>query len=187
MARVSIDPSLFVPLMPVALVGSVVRGKPNFMAAAWLSRVNYQPPILSVALNANHYTPRGIREHGAFSVCIPSAALVAEADYCGLVSGKRTDKSGLFELFPGQLAGAPLIARCALNVECRLRQVVELPSNHVFYGDVVAVHADEAVLRDGKPDPARLDPLILTMPDNGYWSLGQRLAEAWSVGRTLEP
>jgi len=64
---------------------------------------------------------------------------------------------------------------------------VELPSNHCFIGEIVAAWADEACLTDGQPDLQKMDPLLLTMPDNRYHSVGQPLARAWSIGKALKP
>jgi flavin reductase (DIM6/NTAB) family NADH-FMN oxidoreductase RutF len=156
------------------------------MTVAWLTRVNFDPPMLAVALGAGHHTPGGIRENKTFSVCIPGVALVEKTDYCGLVSGKRVDKSGVFEVFYGDLETAPMIAECPLCVECLLAQVVELPSNLLMIGNIAGVYADEAILTDGKPDPAKFSPLVLTMPDNHYWKLGEPCGSAWSAGKALK-
>jgi flavin reductase (DIM6/NTAB) family NADH-FMN oxidoreductase RutF len=40
--------------MPMTIIGAVVDGKPNFMAAAWVSRVNFKPPMMMIALGAHH-------------------------------------------------------------------------------------------------------------------------------------
>jgi flavin reductase (DIM6/NTAB) family NADH-FMN oxidoreductase RutF len=186
MPKVSIAPGLFSPLMPVALVGAQVDGKPNFMTAAWLTRVNFDPPMLAVALGPGHHTPKGIRQNRTFSVCIPSAALVEKTDYCGIVSGARVDKSGLFEVFYGDLETAPMAGECPLCVECALSRIVDLPSNLLCIGNIATVFADEAVLTDGRPDPEKLAPMALTMPDNRYWRLGAAAGKAWSAGKALK-
>jgi flavin reductase (DIM6/NTAB) family NADH-FMN oxidoreductase RutF len=186
MPKVTVNPSLFVPPMPVSLVGTEVDGKPTFTAVAWFARVNHQPPLVAIAVNAGHYVTRGLREHGAFSLNLPGRDLVAETDYCGLVSGKRGDKSEVFETYRGELDHAPLIARCPLGVECRVERVVELPSNHLFIGEVMAVHTEERFLTDGKPDMAKIDPLLLTMPDNRYRVFGDAVGRAWHDGKTLK-
>lgn len=186
MIKVSVAPGLFNTPMPVSLVGAQVDGKPNFMTVAWLTRVNFDPPMLAVAIGTGHHTPRGIKENRTFSVCLPGPALLEKTDYCGIVSGVRVDKTRLFEVFYGDLETAPLIAECPLCVECALSRVVDLPSNQLFIGDVAAVHADPAVLTDGKPDPAKLLPLILTMPDNRYWKLGEVVGQAWHAGKALK-
>jgi flavin reductase (DIM6/NTAB) family NADH-FMN oxidoreductase RutF len=62
MAKKSIEPGPFVLPMPLALVGAMVDGKPNYMPAAFLSIANYKPPKVACGLNAEHKTCRGIVE-----------------------------------------------------------------------------------------------------------------------------
>ena len=71
--------------MPVTLVGAMVEGRANFMAVGWVMRVNLKPPLLAVALNKAHYTPKGIRAQRSFSVNFPGADLMEKADDRGLV------------------------------------------------------------------------------------------------------
>jgi flavin reductase (DIM6/NTAB) family NADH-FMN oxidoreductase RutF len=186
MSKVNVAPALFIPLMPVSLVGAQLDGRANFMTVAWVSRVNFDPPMLAVAIGGGHHTPRGIQENRTFSVCIPNTDLLEKTDYCGIVSGARVDKTGLFEVFYGDLETAPLIAECPLCVECALARVVDLPSNQLFIGNIAVVHADESILTDGKPDPIKLDPLVLTMPDNHYRKLGEVAGKAWQAGKALK-
>jgi flavin reductase (DIM6/NTAB) family NADH-FMN oxidoreductase RutF len=172
--------------MPVTLVGANVEGRANFLAVGWVMRVNMKPPLLAVALNKSHFTPQGIRETQAFSVNFPGADLMEKADYCGLVSGHKVDKSGLFRVFYGELETAPLIEECPLGLECRVYQVVELPANDLFIGEIVAAYADEDCLTDGRPDILKIKPLVLTMPDNNYWTVGNLAGQAWGAGKKLK-
>jgi hypothetical protein len=41
-------------------------------------------------------------------------------------------------------------------------------------------------MSDGKIDMAKMDPLLLTMPDNNYWKVGEKAGNAWSIGRSLK-
>ncbi|GAB4282748.1 MAG: hypothetical protein Kow0092_37750 [Deferrisomatales bacterium] len=136
--------------------------------------------------HAGHYVTRGLREHRVFSLNLPGRDLVAETDYCGIVSGKRVDKSQVFETAAGQLAHVPLVAACPLSVECRVERILELPSNHLFVAEAVAVHVEERFLTDGKPDMAKIDPLRLTMPDNRYRVFGEAVGRAWHDGNALK-
>ncbi|MDP3426436.1 MAG: flavin reductase family protein [Humidesulfovibrio sp.] len=147
------------------IVGAVVDGKPNFLAVAHVGIMNHgQPQYLSFGINKRHHTNQGITEHREFSVCIPGETLVVETDYVGLVTGKNTDKSGVFELSQGVLAHAPIIKGCPVCMECRLARVVDFETHDVFIGEVVATHADESVLgEDGKIDIARVRPLLFDM------------------------
>lgn len=170
------------------IVGAVVKGRPNFLAVAHVGIMNHgQPQYLSFGINKHHYTGAGIVEHKEFSVCIPGEDLVVETDYVGLVSGKNTDKSGVFELYSGELAHAPLIKGCPVCMECRLSRVVDFETHEVFIGEIVATHADEAVLTEGGGiDIARVRPLLFDMSSVTYWSLGPSVASCWSVGKELQ-
>lgn len=170
------------------IVGTVVDGRPNFLAVAHVGNMNHsQPQYLSFGINKKHHSGKGILEHREFSVCIPGEGLVVETDYVGLVSGRNTDKSQVFELFTGELAHAPLIKGCPVCMECRLERVVDFETHAVFIGEIVATHADEAVLReDGVIDIARVRPLLFDMASLKYWSLGAEVAPCWSVGKELK-
>ncbi len=111
--------------------------------------------------------------------------MVEKTDYCGLVSGEETDKSKQFDVFYGGLKTAPMIKECPLSIECRLVKALELPTNDIFIGEIVASYADERCLTDGKPDFKKVGPLLLTMPDNGYWTIGDRVGKAWNDGKKL--
>ena len=186
MDKINIGTNVFILPMPVTLVGTTVEGQANFMPVGWVSRVNGKPPIVAVGLNKRHYTPLGIQEHQTFSVNFPNVGLVERADYCGLVSGRKTDKSDVFEVFYGQLETAPMIAECPLCLECTLFNTVLLPTHFLFLGEIVAAYSEERYLTDGQPDVGKMKPFVLTMPDNNYWTVGGHLAKAWNVGRDLE-
>jgi flavin reductase (DIM6/NTAB) family NADH-FMN oxidoreductase RutF len=184
--KVSIGTNAFIYPMPVVLVGTQVDGKANFMTVGWVSRVNFKPPLLAVAINHAHHTAKGIQQTETFSVNIPNEEMLDVTDFCGLVSGRSTDKSGLFEVFYGATETAPMIVECPLNIECKLVQTVDLPTNHLFIGEIVEAFSESLYLKDGKPDIKAMKPFVLTMPDNGYWAIGDRLGEAWSTGKKLK-
>jgi len=185
MQKISVGTNVFLYPMPVVLVGTDVGGKANFMAAGWVSRVNAAPPLLAVGIFNRHYTNEGIRENGTFSVCVPDRSLVGKTDYCGLVSGRRVDKSKVFDVFYGETKTAPMIRECPLNLECRLVQTVALPTNNLYIGEIVASFADERCMTEGKLDVKKLDPILLTMPDNRYWTVGEFAGRAWEAGKGL--
>jgi flavin reductase (DIM6/NTAB) family NADH-FMN oxidoreductase RutF len=140
---------------------------------------------MMVALGA-HHTNHGIDANGAFSINLPDVALLEKTDYCGIVSGKKVDKSKLFDVFYGSLPGAPLIRECPVGMACRLNQAVKLPFDTLYIGDVVEVHTEERFLTDGKLDIQKINPFTLTMPDNRYWGVGKVVGTAWSDGKKLK-
>ncbi len=112
--------------------------------------------------------------------------MVEVTDYCGLVSGSKVDKAALFEVFYGELQDAPMIAECPLNIECKLFDTVDLPSNYLFMGVIMGAYCAEEFMTDGKPDIRKIDPVVLSMPDNSYWGIGEFVAKAWNVGKELK-
>ena len=182
MKKIQLGINILLP-MPVVLVGALVQGKVNFMAVGWMTRVNEQPPLLAVSIGRQQYTAIGIRENKVFSVCLPSSALVEKTDYCGIVSGRKADKSGLFRVFYGSMQKAPMIEECPLCLECRLVNTVELPNQYLFIGEIAAAYSEEAYLSDGKLDYKKIDPVVLTQPEDAYLHLGEKAGDAFSCGK----
>jgi flavin reductase (DIM6/NTAB) family NADH-FMN oxidoreductase RutF len=169
--------------MPTTLIGATVKEKPNFITIAHVGIMD--PGSISLGMSKARYTNAGIKQYGTFSVNLPPAEMVKETDYCGLVSGRRVDKTKLFNVFYGKLKTAPMIADCSISMECKLTNVVDFPKHDIFIGEIVATYAEEAVLTDGVVDYSKVQPFFFTMNDNGYWRLGERFAQAWSVGKAL--
>ena len=181
--------NLVFPYLPV-LVGVNVHDKPNYIAIGLIGWLCYD--MMSVSVGHQQYSKIGLEENGTFSVNQPTAGLVKELDFCGLESGRATDKAALFETFYGELKTAPMIRECPVNVECRVVQTLVRPIHTVFLGEVVAVHASEGFLREGIPDVARIEPIFYA-PDpsqgkhaHSYWALGERIGRAFEIGKGLK-
>jgi flavin reductase (DIM6/NTAB) family NADH-FMN oxidoreductase RutF len=186
MEKIKIDSgAAFLYPMPMVLVGSVVEGKANFMAVGWVSRVNFKPPLFAIALGP-HHTNQGIDENKEFSINIPDVSLIEKTDYCGLVSGSKTDKSDLFNIFYGALCKAPLIEECPVCMSCSLYDTVKLPFNTLYIGETKEVFTEEKYMTDKMLDIKKVNPFTLTMPDNHYWSVGENLGKAWNIGKSLK-
>ncbi|MEI7828067.1 MAG: flavin reductase family protein, partial [Euryarchaeota archaeon] len=158
--------------MPTTLVGATLDGRPNFITIAHVGIMD--PGCVSLGMSKAHYTNAGIKENGAFSINLPSAEMVHETDYCGLVSGRHVDKAELFNVSYGQLKTAPLIDECPVSMECKLVKVVDFPKHDVFVGEIVATYVEETVLTNGVVDYGKVHPLLFTMSDKSYWKLGEK-------------
>jgi hypothetical protein len=115
--KVKIENGTYALPMPVVLVGAVVENKPNFMAVGWVTRVHLNPPMIAVSLRKTHYTNEGIIQKKTFSVNIPGVELAEKVDYCGIFSGRKADKSQIFEVFYGELPTAPMVRECPICME----------------------------------------------------------------------
>ncbi len=136
--------------------------------------------MLYVSLKDTHHTAAGVRENGCFSVNLPATGLVRQTDYCGVVSGKTTDKSALFTPFYDPAARAPLIAECPVNILCTVAQAIPTAGFTIYLGDIVAVYADEIVLADGRLNPVKVDPIVMMYPS--YFALGRAIGDVYRDG-----
>jgi len=189
MKKMQMGPAPLLYPMPVMLVGAMVDGRPNFMTAVWGGIANQTPPMLSVAVRESRQTMRGIRQERAFSVNVPPASLVAEVDYCGIVSGSSEDKVRTcgFDIFFGRLGEAPLISQCPLCLECRVERTIELGTHVLVLGEIMESHVSEACVTDGLPDPVKMDPLLyLSGVAKCYARLGEIVGPAFSAGLRLK-
>jgi flavin reductase (DIM6/NTAB) family NADH-FMN oxidoreductase RutF len=168
------------------ILGTHLNGKVNFMALDWLTRVNFKPAMLGICVNKINASHGAIIDTGEFSVNLPSSDMVEITDYTGLVSGKRTDKSDLFEVYYGELKSAPLIKSCPLSIECKVSQNVDLPTNSFFIAEIINIYTEDIYLTDGKPDIEKMKPFLLTMPDNRFWSIGGCVGNAWNAGKKIK-
>jgi len=173
--------------MPTTLVGATVNGKPNFLTIAHVGILNHGiPQYLSVGLGKVHYSNSGIKGNQSFSICLPSEDLMVETDYCGIMTGKKTDKAALFDVFYGSLETAPMIRQCLVNMELRLHDVLDFPTHDIFIGELVETYADDAVLTEGIVDISKLRPLLFDMASTKYWRLGPSIGNCWNVGKSLK-
>jgi flavin reductase (DIM6/NTAB) family NADH-FMN oxidoreductase RutF len=182
MEKITVKKDLFCLPWTQTILGTHLRGKVNFMALDWLTRVNYQPPMLGICVNRNNASSEAILDTREFSVNVPNIDMVEITDYTGIVSGKSVDKSDLFPVFYGDLRAAPMITSCPLTMELKLVQNVELPTNNFFIGKIINIYSEEQFITDGKPDITKIRPFLLTMPDNKFWSIGECVGKAWSDG-----
>lgn len=183
--RINIGNNAFIVPEPQTILGTVVNGKPNFMALAWVTRLNYKPCLMGMGVNKGHATHKAILETGEFSISIPSVDMVEATDYVGLASGNRTDKSEVFDVTFGELKNAPLVTQCPLSMAFKLYKTVDLPTNTMFIGELVEAWTEDKYMTDGYVDIEKVRPFTLTMPDNRYWSVGEHIGNAWKDGKKM--
>ena len=183
--RVSFGPQSWVYPMPVLVVGTYdPEGRPDAMTAAWGGV--HDTNQIGMCLSAGHRTVKNLlaaKENGDayFSVSPAVAGTAAAADAVGMVSAdKNPDKCARAGLTPVRCGSipAPRFAELPLTLECRL--VSYDPSTGALVGDILNVTADEAVLgENGKPDFAKLSPLVFDPANASYYRVGGKEDDAF--------
>ncbi len=169
------------------MVGSYdAQGKPNIMTIAWGGICCSQPPCVTVSLRKATYTYACITERKAYTVSIPSVEQVKEADYCGIATGRNTDKFVDLGLTPvrSELVDAPYVGEFPVVIECKLLRAIEVGLHTQFVGEIMDIKADEAVLNaEGLLDIRKLNPLIYNPGQSSYFTIGEFAGKAFSVGK----
>ena len=188
MPKTKLGPRTLIYPMPTFLVGANIENKPNFMAVAWGGIANGTPPMISVAIRHSRYTYQGIRENGTFSVNIPSTKMVKETDYCGIISGSKVEKieTCKFKIFYGVVGTAPMIKQCPVNLECTVAHTLDLGSHVLIIGKIEETYLDDNCLTDGKPDITKIKPFMYTSYEESYRQIGDVLAKAFHIGKSLK-
>ncbi len=151
---------------PIAWVSTLSKsGQPNLAPFSFFTVVSAQPPQLGFSPGPRR-TPQGhvtkdtlrnIRDSGEFVVNIVTED-VAEA--MNLTSGEYEHSVNEFELAklnqrPSQNVRAPQVAESPVSFECKLRQILDFgdpPTGSFVIGEIVSVHIEERVLREGRLD-----------------------------------
>lgn len=183
MEKIKLGPQTLLFPMPAVLVGSKVDGIANFMTAAWCGIASHKPPALSVAIRESRFTMKGIEENGSFSINVPSAGLVKKVDFCGIYSGKKKDKSKIFQVYFGVLKDVPLIEECPVNLECKVIHSIHLGSHTLIVGEIIETHINDNCLTDGNADAEKIDPLVYSTGTEQYQRLGEVIGKAFHIGK----
>ncbi len=177
---------------PVLIIGTYgTDGKPNIMNAAWGGIASSRPPCFSVSLREATLTYHNIKQTRAFTVNIPSEKYLKEADFAGLVSGRECDKFKETRLTPekSKLVNAPVVKEFPYALECNLIRQVDLGLHTMFIGEIVGMVADSEVLSPNQlPDIEKVRPMLWgSFGSMAYFSIGEKLGYAFSVGSILKP
>lgn len=173
---------------PLVLAGTIEEH--DALAVAWIGIGAGTPPSVAMALRRTRRTLELIRAHREFTVNIPRAADAAVVDYFGIVSGRTTDKfadTG-WTVQPSAVVSAPIIAECPYNMECRVTHEIEIGEYVLVVGECVESHAEEGILdaTGEKVDVELLDPLVYIAGSREYRRLGEKVADAFAIGRTVK-
>jgi len=162
---------------PAVLVTSVDKtGAPNVLTVAWTGTICSEPPMLSISVRPERYSHELIAQSGEFVVNIPSVRQARAIDYCGVVSGRTTDKFKAMRLTPGpaKTVKAPLILECPLHIECKVRRSLKLGSHTMFLAEVTAVQATTSLITpSGRLALERAG--LIGYVHGGYYALEKRL------------
>lgn len=164
------------PLPAVLVSVADKNGKDNLITVAWVGTVCTNPPMVSISVRPERYSYQMLRESGEFVINLTTEALAFATDYCGVRSGRDVDKFQVTGLTreKADFVKAPMVAESPVSIECRVKEVLELGSHHMFLADVLAVHAEEAYIDEkNKFQLNQAKPLVYSHGE--YLGVGKKL------------
>lgn len=163
--------------------------RPNIITVAWTGTVCSNPAMVSISVRPRRYSYNIIRETGEFVINLTTQKLVRATDYCGVRSGRDVDKFREMHLTAGKAdkVAAPLIEESPVNIECQVKEVMELGTHHMFLAEVVAVDIDDRYLdTSGKFDLNKAGLIVYSHGE--YLGLGEKLGSfGYSVKKRIKP
>lgn len=155
----------------------------NIITISWTGTINSDPPMCYISVRPGRHSYQIIKQTGEFVINLTTEKLAKAADWSGCRTGAKFDKWKELGLTPSpaRMVKAPLINESPVNIECRVKQILELGTHHMFMADVVGVSVDEELMNeDGAFNFAKANPLVYS--HGFYYGIGKRIGKfGWSV------
>ena len=162
MGKVMWKPGTFIYPIPAVMVTSGTMEKSNIMTVAWTGIQNTNPAIVYIS----------------FAINLTTRDLAYATDWCGVKSGAKVDKFKEMHLTKqkGNFVKCPLIEESPVSVECKVIEIKELGSHHMFVAEVLSIDADEKYIDEkGAFDISKCD--LIAYANGGYYELGKKLGK----------
>lgn len=169
--------NMLYPLPAVMVSVGNKQGETNIITVAWTGTICTNPAMVYISVRPERYSYQMIKESGEFVINLTTEKLVKATDYCGVKSGRDVDKwkeMNLHQVKAETLEYSPLILESPVNIECKVVEIKELGSHHMFLANVTAVHADEAYLNEQNKFELN-NTGLLAYSHGEYLGLGKKL------------
>lgn len=184
MARKYWKPGTIIYPLPAVMVScGETQEEYNIITIAWTGTINSDPPMCYISVRPGRHSYDIIKRTGEYVINLTTEKLAKATDWCGCRSGKKYNKWKEMNLTPApaKIVKAPIIEESPVNIECVVKDIVELGTHHMFISDVVGVSIDDSYLNeDDAFSFAKANPLIYS--HGHYFGMGERVGKfGWSV------
>lgn len=189
--KIKLGPQRLIVPFPTVLVVTGNMEKANIVTIAWISMLTGNPPTLGISVGSRGFSGEQIKKNKNFSVNIASVEIMNEADFCGITSGRDSDKfkaTGLTKM-PSKYIESPIIKECPINVECKLVEANMIGRTNQFIGEILETHVDEDKIMNpedkGSVSIEAINPLIYFSGVREYRKIGAIAGDAYKTGKKL--
>jgi len=155
---------------PIGWIASLsAAGVRNLAPYSFFNAFNYRPPIIGFASIGWKDTVANIEATRVFTWNLATMPLARAMNASSATVGSEVDEFALAGLTPApsRLIAAQRVLESPVNFECRLTQLLQLETasgqsvkTWVVFGEVVAVHIDPTLVKDGVYDTAAGQPIL---------------------------
>ncbi len=179
--------TMLFPVPPVMVTCGTMENA-NVLTIAWTGIINSEPPTTYISVRPSRFSHKIISETGEFVINITNLPLAKACDFCGVKSGKSTDKfkeMGL-ETEPCTKIKTPMLKSAPVSLECKVVEVKKFGTHDMFIAEILAVNVDDKYIEeDGRLAIEKAG--LLAFAHGRYYTLGRDLgAFGFSVDKTKE-
>lgn len=176
MSKVTWKPGTFLYPLPAVMVSCGNMEKSNIITVAWTGILNTNPAMVYISVRPTRYSYNLIKESGEFVINLTTKDLAYATDWCGVKTGAKVDKFAEMHLTKekAKFVKCPMIKESPVSVECRVKEIKELGTHHMFVAEVLAINADEKYIDEkGAFDISKCD--LIAYSNGNYYSLGKKI------------
>ncbi len=178
MSKISWKPGTMIYPVPAVLVSCGDIEKPNIFTVAWTGIVNTDPAMTYISVRPERYSYNIIKENEDFVINLTTKDLAFATDYAGVTSGakvNKVEKLGI-HLESSNFVKSPMISESPISIECKVIEVKELGSHHMFLAEIKCVNVDEKYIdSNGKFDMEKCN--LIAYSHGQYYTLGERIGK----------
>ncbi len=178
MAKVTWKAGTFLYPLPAVMVSCGTMEKANIITVAWTGIINTNPAMVYISVRPTRYSYSLIKENKEFVINLTTKELAKATDWCGVKTGAKVDKFKQMNLHKEEASfiNCPMIKESPVSVECKVKEIKELGSHHMFIAEVLAIHADEKYINEkGAFDIAKCD--LIAYANGHYYQLGKKIGK----------
>lgn len=152
--------------------------KANIITIAWAGTVCSNPPMVSISIRKERYSYDIIKQSKEFVINLVTKDLCFANDYCGVKSGRDVDKFKEMNLHyeVSNVIRTPGIKESPVNLECIVKQMLDLGSHTMFVAEIVSVNVDEKFMTESGRFALNETDLI-TYSHGQYYTLGENIGK----------
>ena len=178
MSKVTWKAGNFLYPLPAVMVSCGTMEKSNIITVAWTGIMNTDPAMVYISVRPTRYSYNIIKECGEFVINLTTEKLAYATDWCGVKTGAKVDKFKEMHLTkePAKFVRSPMIKESPVSVECRVKEIKELGTHHMFIAEVLGINADEKYIDEkGAFDISKCD--LIAYSNGNYYSLDKKIGK----------